>query len=251
MNRGCEQLPGVPDEILLHIFSYLTHAELWVNTRGVSRQWRNVTFDTRLWKNAWFTKNGEAPLTMAVDIVGVHSVRFHNRQTGPVFRVKADQIPLMAWLFDRCQQLMRPTILVAHWRSTYYTSRKSIVDAQAKENKNEGVVCVHQVRGDDAWYPRKAREAARKEHYCRCVSLWDYHYMDQKSCPKGKHYRRPLTDEDFKHTTNHPCDMAKTLSGIFGKRRYNVFRDRRYQTSGIKESRRKSRQRKYLTLETF
>nr|CAI5837220.1 unnamed protein product [Callosobruchus analis] len=40
----------LPDKVLLHIFSYLTHKEICRMAR-VCKRWRLVAYDTRLWKN--------------------------------------------------------------------------------------------------------------------------------------------------------------------------------------------------------
>ncbi|VEN33851.1 unnamed protein product [Callosobruchus maculatus] len=40
----------LPDKVLLHIFSYLSHKEICRMAR-VCKRWRLVAYDTRLWKN--------------------------------------------------------------------------------------------------------------------------------------------------------------------------------------------------------
>lgn len=40
----------MPDKVVLNIFSYLTHREICRMAR-VSRRWRSIAYDTRLWKN--------------------------------------------------------------------------------------------------------------------------------------------------------------------------------------------------------
>lgn len=45
-----QTIDKLPDKVLLNIFSYLSHREICRMAR-VCRRWRQIAYDTRLWKN--------------------------------------------------------------------------------------------------------------------------------------------------------------------------------------------------------
>lgn len=45
-----QTIEKLPDKVLLHIFSYLSHREICRLAR-ICRRWRKIAYDTRLWKN--------------------------------------------------------------------------------------------------------------------------------------------------------------------------------------------------------
>lgn len=45
-----QTIEKLPDKVLLHIFSYLSHREICRLAR-ICRRWRQIAYDTRLWKN--------------------------------------------------------------------------------------------------------------------------------------------------------------------------------------------------------
>lgn len=49
--RYTDHTRTVPDEILIHIFSYLTHEELYLTARAVCRRWNALVSTPSLWKS--------------------------------------------------------------------------------------------------------------------------------------------------------------------------------------------------------
>lgn len=49
-NKSFQSIEKLPDKVILHIFSYLSHLEI-CRMAMVCRRWRTIAYDTKLWKN--------------------------------------------------------------------------------------------------------------------------------------------------------------------------------------------------------